>query len=198
MGTKELSNPPSMARSIAPAPKINTGINSGMDSRASKTEPFLLFIVIDDVKAPRRLNNIVTRQITPNIIIEISKSTWSIIARRGDISATGRPVKIQCVKILAAITAENGTGHKIIASNVPSLISFVNRRSIAVNEENRALTINIPGAISESIFVSGPMERGYIITVKIKNNGIINIWDLFLMSDFISLDIMDNTGLIIF
>src|SRR5882724_3321430 len=164
------ANPaPFIARSVARAPNINTGIDNGSVNKDSSAPlrftPRVNAAPIDPIKLNATLP-IATETTMP---LSAATGTPSDSAASGAITASGSPVSSQCATVLANSSHVNDWPDNTCCSSVPSCASSRNRNSSASREDNKAATHNTPGATSRSRDNSGEMPSGNNVVTMAKN-----------------------------
>src|ERR1700730_12618220 len=164
------ANPaPFIASSVARAPNINTGIDSGSvnsDNNAPlRFTPRVNAAPIDPIK----LNATLPIATDTTIPLSAAAGTPSDSPASGAITASGSPVSSQCATVLANSSHVNDCPDRTCCSSVPSCASSRNRNSSASREDNKAATHNTPGATSRRRDNSGEIPRGNSVVTMAKN-----------------------------
>src|SRR3984957_19117038 len=135
---------PDIARSVAPAPKISSGMASGRTMSESSTLPRFHPTVRPAPLAPHQRKDKV-----PNVKLNIMVKNASVgmpsaVPTTGDTKTSAAPLTNQCAKVFATTITVRSWPQSASCSKVPSSASLLNSESSDSSDDNSAATQNHP------------------------------------------------------
>src|ERR1017187_2872384 len=141
---------PEIARSVAPAPNISSGIASGSTIKDKSTLPRRRPTVRPAPMAPSQLSVSVPNANPSSMVANAETGMLSPIATTGDTSTSAAPLTSQCANVLAMTIVAKLCPDSANCSKVPSSASFLNSESNDSSDDSSAATHQTPGAMSRN------------------------------------------------